>query len=80
MPTSRKQVNVLLPSELYQALRKNAFQAEMTISALIRSRLTPMKEEDFLSQVVDHEKGKPTLEKILLLLRRIGVWPKPGTI
>jgi hypothetical protein len=68
-----KQLNFLVEPAMYESIRLQAFNSRTSMSAVIRTRLTPMTEEDFRTQAVDPAKGKITLEQIILLLRRIGI-------
>ena len=68
-----KQINFLVEPAMYEQLRLAAFNLRTSISSLIRTRLTPLTEEDFCTQAVDPVKGKITLEQIILLLREIGI-------
>jgi hypothetical protein len=53
---------------MYEQLRLAAFNARISISSLIRRRLTPLKHDDFLAAVQNPDLGKPTMAKTLAFL------------
>jgi hypothetical protein len=71
-----KQINVLVEPAMYEQLRVTAFNSRISISTLIRRRLTPLKYDDFLAAVQNPDLGKPTLAKILAFLESKGFLEK----
>jgi len=71
-----KQINFVVESATYEQLRLAAFNSRTSISSLVRSRLTPIKHDDFLAAVHDRDLGKPTMAKILALLESKGILEK----
>jgi hypothetical protein len=66
------QINFLVEPAMYDQLRLQAFNFHISISSLIRRRLTPMTHDDFLAAAHDPELHKPTLAKILAFLESLG--------
>jgi hypothetical protein len=68
-----KQVNFLVEPAMYEQLRQAAFNARISISSLIRRRLTSMTEDEFRTQALDPVTGKITMTQIIVILRGIGL-------
>ena len=71
-----KQINILVEPGMHEQLRLAAFNARISISSLIRRRLTPINHEEFLAVVHNPALGKPTLAKILAFLESEGFLEK----
>ena len=68
-----KQINFLVEPAMYESIRLQAFNSHSSLSAVVRTRLTPMTEEYFRTQAVVPAMGKVSWAQIILLLRGLGV-------